>query len=153
MGGDGVRRGTKIVIVLLFVVLNATMAGKAGAQWGLHYSVVLSDSGPEFYDTAAVGEWPFYYYFKLWGEVDSYSTSWYEGDGTSTIVVLVVGVYYLDEASVTVTNTEGYRLHRTYTQDHFTGTFFYPFLDDLDGGPRSTMRMEWDYTRGTGGTY
>ncbi len=147
------RRWTKVVVVLLFVMLNAAMAGRTAAQWGLHYSVVLSDDGPEFYDTAAVGDWPFYYYFKLWGEVDSYSTSWYEGKGTSTIAVLAIGIYYLDDARVTVSNTAGFRLHRTYSQASFTGTFFYPFLDDLDGGPRSKLTIGWYYTRGTGGTY
>ncbi|NJE42273.1 hypothetical protein E3E32_03425 [Thermococcus sp. GR6] len=135
------------------MIFSSMTAGQVTAFWGSTYDVVLSDSGPTFYDTERVGLWPSYYTFRMQGEVNSYSTSWYEGSGYSTIAIIVIGVYALDYASVKLTNTAGFSLYRVYSQASFTGSFYYPFLDDADGGPRSTLTMQWHYKLIGGGTF
>ncbi|ASJ12285.1 hypothetical protein [Thermococcus thioreducens] len=145
---------SKKAALLLFLVFSSITAGQVAADfWGGTYDVVLSDTGASFYDTDIVGLWPNYYAFVMRGEVESYSTSWYEGEGHSSIAVIVLGVYFLDYSSVKLTNTQGFSLSRTYTQASFTGSFYYPFLDDYDGGPRSTMTMRWHYKLVGAGTF
>jgi len=152
LGGVAMGTGGKVAI-LLFLIVSSMTAAPVSAIWGVTHDVVLSDTGPRFYDTETVGIWPYYYTFTMRGEVESYSTSWYSGSGHTKVVFLVIGVYYLEYASVRFSNTQGFTISRTYSQASFTGSFFYPFLDDGDGGPRSKLKMIWHYKLVGGGTF
>lgn len=146
-----IRKGAVVLLFLVLFGMGATPA--TGTIAGPTYDVVLSDNGPTFYDNTVVGEWPYYYPFEMKGRVESYSTSWYSGSGTSHIAVIVLGTYDLDYASAKLTNTAGYSMYRTYSSATFTANFYYPFLDDADGGPSSTLTMRWHYKFIGGGGY
>ncbi len=109
------------------------------------YDVVLSDNGPDFYATTTVGIWPFHYEFKMQGTLGTYTTSWYQGSGWSSIFIPFLGTFSLDVATAHLTNTEGFDMFKTYSAPGFTESFFYPYPRDNEGGPSSKLVIGWHY--------
>jgi hypothetical protein len=115
------------------------------AAYAPTYDVMLSDDGSDFYATTTVGIWPLHYHFKMDGTLMTFSTSWYEASGYSSIVIPFLGTFNLDVATAHLTNSAGFNLFREYSQPGFTESFYYPYPRDNEGGPSSHLTIGWHY--------
>ena len=143
--------GKPLLVLILAVV--GVLAAPVAADYGGTYDVTLSDTGPTFYDHATAGFSYWSYDFEMHGSLSSYSTASYSGSGWDYMEFLIYGLYSLDYASVRLSNSQGFSYSATYHQGSFTGSTYYPFLSDDQGGPTSTLWMKWHYVFVAGPTY
>ncbi len=134
----------KLVFVLFLVVFSVSAAPLA-AGYGATVDVTLSDTGPGFYDREVINMILYSYEFEMHGRVFSYSTSWYSGSGPSQMYLSIYGLYSFRYVKVYFSNSQGYSFTKTYYQSSFTGSFYYPFPSDDEGGPTSRLKMTWHY--------
>ncbi|WP_324736223.1 hypothetical protein VFC49_03735 [Thermococcus sp. SY098] len=129
--------------VILFVIgLWILSIFESVVAYSSTYDVVLWDDGPSFYDTRTVGSWPAKCTFVIRGELVTYSTSWYQGEGCTELFIPFLGYFIFSQAIGTVENSDGFRDVSYFSKVSFVKSFYYPYPRD---GPSSTLTVGWHY--------
>ncbi|GAB6101326.1 hypothetical protein JCM16138_05490 [Thermococcus atlanticus] len=112
------------------------------AAYSPTYDVVLWDNGPSFYDTRTVGFWPAKCTYTIDGELLTYQTSYYEGEGCIELFIPFLGYFIFTQAIGIIENSDGFKDTTYFDRVSFTKYFYYPAPRD---GPSSTLTVGWHY--------